>query len=122
MREHKYRAWDTHKKIMYSAEELGPKPIIEEGKVINHEQLKRYWAGVAERKARIQRGTFRDLRDAREQSSTPGTVPQPEPEWTRGQWDYIRQLRAMVNHLNIKVTEMRAEKKKDVSDKRYSIS
>ena len=34
------------------------------------------------------------------------------PQWERPQWQYIQQLRAQVNYLNNKVTEMRAEKKK----------
>ncbi len=36
--------------------------------------------------------------------------PTPEPKWSATQWDYIIQLRAMVNHLNNKVTELRANK------------
>ena len=35
-------------------------------------------------------------------------VPQP---WARDQWQSVQQLRAMVLHLNNKVTEMRAKKK-----------
>ena len=38
---------------------------------------------------------------------------EPEPEWKRRQWQYVQQLRAQVNYLNTKVTEMRAEKKKE---------
>lgn len=34
-----------------------------------------------------------------------------EPEWSKSQWEYVRQLRGMVNHLNNKVTELRSEKK-----------
>ena len=33
-----------------------------------------------------------------------------EPEWEKSQWEYVRQLRAQVNYLNSKVTELRAKK------------
>lgn len=36
----------------------------------------------------------------------------PESVWHRHQWQYLQQLRAQVNYLNSKVTELRAEKKK----------
>ena len=35
----------------------------------------------------------------------------PEPEWAKPQWDYIQQLRAMVNYLNNKVTELQVKRK-----------
>ena len=48
-----------------------------------------------------------------EQSLVLTPVPErTEPEWQKNQWQYVQQLRAQVNHLNAKVTEMRAEKKK----------
>ena len=84
-----------------------PKAIIEDGKVVNHEELKRYWSDWRFRQDRIQRGMFQDIREQEEpQELVPDT-----PEWARNQWDSVRQLRAMVNHVNQKVTEMRAKKK-----------
>ncbi len=38
-------------------------------------------------------------------------LSQPESAWSKGQWDYIQQLKAMVSHLNSKVTELRAKEK-----------
>ncbi len=40
----------------------------------------------------------------------PMAIP-PEPPWSREQWAYVQQLRAQVNYLNSKVTEMRVLKK-----------
>ena len=42
-----------------------PKAIIKEGKVINHEELKRYWADYNFRQDRIRRRMFNDLRKER---------------------------------------------------------
>ncbi len=38
--------------------------------------------------------------------------PIEQPEWTGKQWDTVQQLQGMVRHLDSKVTEMRATKKK----------
>ena len=38
--------------------------------------------------------------------------PQEEPEWTRGQWDIVRQLQCEVRYLHRKVVEKQANKKR----------
>jgi len=43
---------------------IAPKAIIKNGKVINHQQLERYYRDKHERDYLIQRGIFRDLREA----------------------------------------------------------
>lgn len=85
-----------------------PKGIIVNGKVTNHDELERYWRDRNFQLDRIQRGTFRDLREAEKEVKP---LFASEPEWTKKQWNYIIQLRAMVNHLNNQVTELRARRK-----------
>ena len=40
----------------------------------------------------------------------PPPPPQEEPEWTKGQWDVIRQLQGEVRYLHRLVVEKRANK------------
>ena len=40
----------------------------------------------------------------------PPPLENPEREWAREQWQYVQQLRAQVNYLNDKVTELRAKR------------
>ena len=45
---------------------------------------------------------------------SPEELPQPrvvEPEWTRRQWQYVQQLRGMVNHLNNEIIELKTKRK-----------
>lgn len=63
------------------------------------------------------RGFAYEIAGRDDPGATPGTrEPEqspsaPEPEWTQRQWEYVKQLRGMVNHLNHKVTELEAVKK-----------
>ncbi len=52
-----------------------PEAIVQNGIVVNHEQLKRYWAERHDREALIRRGILRDLRD--NMPPEPGTVIEP---------------------------------------------
>ncbi len=47
-----------------------PEAIVQNGIVVNHEQLKRYWAERHDREALIRRGMLRDLQD---------NMPEPAP-------------------------------------------
>ena len=48
--------------------------------------------------------------DPPEREATP-LFEAPEPAWSRDQWQYIKQMRAQVLHLNTKVTELSAKRK-----------
>ncbi|KKN60903.1 hypothetical protein LCGC14_0527740, partial [marine sediment metagenome] len=78
-----------------------PEAVIVDGKVTNGPQLRRYWQGVNDRKARIRQGLFFDLR----QSYTEKPQNEPEERWVNKQWDVINQLRAMVLYLQEKVNK-----------------
>ena len=85
-----------------------PNPIVEDSKVINAGELKRYFKERYRRNSIIRYGMFLDL-PVREAS--PLLEKPEEPAWAREQWQSVQQLRAMVNHLNNKVTELRAKRK-----------
>ena len=90
-----------------------PRAIIKDGKVVNAEQLRRYWRDRSERDYIIRRGMFQDLeRDSKEIQES-----QPEPPWTKRQFDIINQLRGQMIHLEKKVIELY---KKEKVDKRYT--
>lgn len=40
-------------------------------------------------------------------------APVPEPEWTRQQWDYVKNLRGLVNHLQQKLNEHTTLKRRE---------
>ena len=46
------------------------------------------------------------------ETTTSAEKPIPDSPWSRDQWQSVQLLRAQVNYLNNKVTEMRAEKQK----------
>ena len=50
---------------------------------------------------------YRSIEDTHTQNNE-----QPEPEWTKKQWDIINQLRGMVQFLYLKETERRANASK----------
>ncbi len=56
-----------------------PKAIIEDGKVLNHAQLVRYWADRNFKRDRLRRGMFNDLRDAKGKQPEINPVFRPRP-------------------------------------------
>ncbi len=54
---------------------------------------------------------FNDPGPDRLDLESPKPTPEIEPEWSRQQWQSVKQLRAMVNHLNHQITKLRAEKR-----------
>lgn len=99
-----------------------PKAIIKDGKVVNAEQLKRYYRDKRERDYFIQRGAYQDKAYEKLYSDVPIETTdkrarlKPDVPWAKEQWQSVQQLRAMVNHLNNKITELRAVKKKTQQD------
>ncbi len=84
-----------------------PKAIIKDGKVVNAEQLRRYWRDKGERDWVIRQGMFRDIREAEAQEEK----PQPEtPEWSSRQFDIVNQLRGQVLHLENRVIKLLEKK------------
>ena len=103
---------------MSYADEHAPKSIIEDGKVINHEQLKRYWAGVAERKDRIQRGTFWDLRDSVSEATEQPTAPREViHRYSNMGAKEFRQLQDTAGQLENHIQE--SQERKPSTNKRY---
>ena len=90
-----------------------PKAIIVDGKVVNHEQLKRYYAD--RRNAIIRRGMFQDLA---EQEYPKEVLSYPEPEWNKNQWDFVLQIKAEVQGWRQKHAEMMLELDKKQKPKR----
>lgn len=91
-----------------------PKQVIKDGKVVNAEQLRRYWRDWRERDTIIHRRMFQDIREAEAQEEE----PQPQaPEWTKRQFDIINQLRGQMIHLENKVIKLYERKKVDKQSK-----
>jgi hypothetical protein len=101
---------------------LEPKAIItEDGKVVNADQLRRYWRDRNERLAVIRRGMFADLPELYPEPEKPlkinqGAFDDPfEQEtkpWKVDQWKYAERTRTLINDLTNQVMALRAEKKK----------
>ncbi len=95
-----------------------PTAIIEDGKVVNHEELKRYWADYNFRQDKMRRGMFNDLREERE--AAPLSEPQEvihrhinyHSDISKKQWDRVEQALFLVNHLDKKVKELFKKKSK----------
>ncbi len=59
---------------MSYADDHAPKAIIKDGKILNHEQLERYWVDWHRRDDIIRRGIFRDLKESQD------TFAEPKPQ------------------------------------------
>jgi len=97
---------------MSYADEHAPRGIIVDGKVTNHAQLKRYWDAYNERRGRMRRMMFQDMRD----EEPPVTKPQEivhvvrHSEMSKQESDMLQQLSREVKYLRNQVKEL-SEKK-----------
>jgi len=93
-----------------------PKAIIEDGKVVNHEELKRYWADYHDRKDRMQRMMFQDMRDAEPLVTKPQVVEHIHRHSDMGkkEFDLLQQMVLKVDHLDEKVNELYKKKKGNI--------
>ena len=94
---------------------IAPKAIIENGKVINHQQLERYYRDKHERDYLIQRGIFRDLREA--QRENPEKIPQViehihrHSDMSKKEFDLLQQMILKVEYLEKCLNERKPSKK-----------
>ena len=79
-----------------------PTAIIEDGKIVNHEELKRYWDDYNSRKDRMRRMMFQDLRDAEPLSEKPQEIVHTvrHSEMGKKEFDLLKQMVLRVDHLD----------------------
>lgn len=89
--------------------EVTPEPIIKDGKIINHEELKRFYQDKYLKDCRIKRGIFMDIPEPR---------PEPQPDiiytgLTPKDWNEFNQLKARMNALDTKILQLLSKKKEE---------
>ena len=90
-----------------------PKAIIEDGKVVNHAELERYWADYHFRRDRMRRSMFQDLRDAEPLVTKPQEIVHIVQYSNMGkqEFDTLQQLSREVTYLRNEVKELSKKKK-----------
>ena len=90
-----------------------PRAIIKDGKVVNHEELKRYWADYHFRRDRMRRMMFQDLRDTEPLVIKPQEIVHIVRHSNMGkqEFDTLQQLSREVTYLRNEVKELSKKKK-----------
>ena len=94
---------------------LVPKAVIQDGKVMNADVLKRYWERYWERKWIIQRGIFNDLREAQPEVREPEVVRTEvihrHSDMSSKEFARLQSLEGEVKYLRQKLEEIQTKAK-----------
>jgi hypothetical protein len=88
-----------------------PKVIIENGIVINADQLKKYWADYFDKTERIRAGMFRDLRTTEESQPPQPIVRVIHSNMSKQESDLLQQTAGKLEHVSKTLTEHLSHKR-----------